>query len=78
MEGHKPDDLLRMLDEYRIEATLLTPDSAPALLLDLTQGWQKLYADDIAVVHIRTTPVAETRRPPLVSPGPSKDGLPDR
>jgi hypothetical protein len=68
MEGHKPDDLLRMLDEHRIEATLLTPGSAPARLLDLAQGWKKIYADDVAVVHVRTTP-AETTPAPLGAPG---------
>jgi hypothetical protein len=78
MEGHKPDDLLRMLDEYRIEATLLTPGSAPARLLDLMSDWKKLYADDIAVVHVRTTPVAEAPRPALGSRGRSEDSLPNR
>lgn len=69
VEGRRPDDLLRMLDEYRIDATLLMPDSPAARIIDHAQGWQKLYADDVAVVHVRTTPAAETPTRPLVPPG---------
>jgi hypothetical protein len=71
MEGHKPDDLLRMLDEYQVDATLLTPGSPPARLLDLAQGWQKLYADDVAVAHIRKTSAGEMPIAPLAAPGRS-------
>jgi hypothetical protein len=67
-EGRKPDDLLRMLDEHRIEATLLVPDSPAARLLDLTPGWKKLYADDIAVIHVRAAATAETPKAPLTPP----------
>lgn len=46
--------LLRMLDDYRIDATLLTPDAPAAQLLDHLPGWRRLYADRIAVIHVRS------------------------
>jgi hypothetical protein len=46
-------DLLRLLEEYRIAATLLTPATPAVALLDRLPGWQRVYADDIAVVHKR-------------------------
>lgn len=58
VEGRRIDELVGMLDEYHMEATLLAPDSPAARILDRTPGWQKLYADDVAVVHIRTTPAS--------------------
>ncbi len=66
-EGRKADDLLRMLDEYHMNATLLAADSPAARIMDLAQGWKKIYADDVAVVHVRTAPGAETPAP-LLSP----------
>lgn len=64
VEGRRIDDLVGMLDEYHIEATLLAPDSPAARILDRTPGWQRLYSDDVAVVHIRTAPAS----PPLLAP----------
>ena len=49
VEGRQPGDLLRMLDEYKMDATLLSPDSPAARIIDLAQGWKKIYADDVAV-----------------------------
>jgi hypothetical protein len=49
----KPENLFRMLDEYRIEATLMRTQSAATKLLDHIDGWHKVYADDIAVIHVR-------------------------
>ena len=46
-------DFLTLLDEYRIDATLLAPSTPSAALLDRLPGWKRLYADDTAVVHIR-------------------------
>ena len=54
VEGKKIDELFKMLDEYGIEATLLVAGSPAALILDQAQGWQRLYADENAVVHVRT------------------------
>jgi hypothetical protein len=69
VEGRKVDDLFKMLDEYHIEATLLVADSPAALILDHAQGWQRLYADDGAVAHIRTTPAAGTPTKQLAPAG---------
>lgn len=71
VEGRRVDDLLGMLDEYHIEATLLPPDSPVVRILDHAQGWRTLYADDVAVVHVRTTPAAVTPPAPLLAPGRS-------
>jgi hypothetical protein len=46
-------DFLRLLDEYRIAATLLAPTTPAVALLDRLPGWQRVYADEIAVVHKR-------------------------
>ncbi|MES5486371.1 hypothetical protein QMZ05_26745 [Bradyrhizobium sp. INPA03-11B] len=49
-------DFVKLLDEYKIDATLLSP-SAPAVgLLDRLPEWQRAYADDLAVVHVRRQP----------------------
>jgi hypothetical protein len=46
-------DFERLLDEYKIKATLLMPDDAAVAWLDRMPGWHRLYADRIAVVHVR-------------------------
>jgi hypothetical protein len=46
-------DFLRILDEYRINATLLSPQTPAVAFLDRLPGWQRIYGDDIAVVHVR-------------------------
>ena len=46
-------DFLRLLDEYRIGATLLAPSTPAVALLDRLPDWKRVYADDIAVVHTR-------------------------
>jgi hypothetical protein len=48
------DQLAALLDDNAIDATLLPPQLPAAKLLDRMSGWRRLYADDIAVVHIRT------------------------
>jgi hypothetical protein len=50
---HNIPDFFRLLDEYRIGATLLTPAAPAAALLDRSPGWQRFYSDDVAVVHVR-------------------------
>jgi hypothetical protein len=49
------DDTLRMLDGYRIDATLLNATSPLAYALDHVTGWKRLYTDDLAVIHVRTS-----------------------
>ncbi len=49
----QPENLFRLLDQYKIEATLMRTQSAATKLLDHIDGWQKVYADDIATIHVR-------------------------
>ncbi|MDB5605732.1 MAG: hypothetical protein JWP25_2632 [Bradyrhizobium sp.] len=53
VEGRKVDQLLRLLEDSQIDATLLVPASPAAQLLDHLPGWKRLYADDTAVIHVR-------------------------
>ncbi|AND92124.1 MULTISPECIES: hypothetical protein [Bradyrhizobium] len=52
-EGKKPELLPRLLDEYKIDATLLVADAPGPQILDQLKGWKRIYADDIAVIHVR-------------------------
>lgn len=49
----EPENLFRLLKDYDIEATLMRTQSAATKLLDHLDGWQKIYADDIATIHLR-------------------------
>ncbi len=47
-------DFLRLLDEYRVSARRCSRRRRrPSRLLDRLPDWQRIYADDIAVVHLR-------------------------
>jgi hypothetical protein len=46
-------DFLRLLDDYRIQTTLLAPATPAVGLLDRLPDWQRVYADGVAVVHAR-------------------------
>ena len=50
------DGLPKLLDQNRIAWTLIAPKRPAVLLLDHLSGWRRLYADDVAVVHVRTDP----------------------
>jgi hypothetical protein len=52
-EGKKPELLPRLLEEYKIDATLLGADMPGVQFLDHIKGWKRLYSDDIAVIHVR-------------------------
>jgi len=52
-EGKKPELLPHLLDEYKIDATLLVADAPGPQILDQLKGWKRIYADDIAVIHVR-------------------------
>ncbi|WP_028349333.1 hypothetical protein [Bradyrhizobium murdochi] len=47
------NQLLSLLKDYEIDAVLLTPATPAASLLDYLDGWQKVYADKNAVLHVR-------------------------
>ncbi|MBR0718052.1 hypothetical protein [Bradyrhizobium liaoningense] len=53
VEAKKLDNLTRLLEEHRIDATLLVADAPAAQVLDHISGWKRIYADDIAVIHVR-------------------------
>jgi hypothetical protein len=59
----KPENFFRLLEEYNIEATLMRTQSAANILLDHIDGWQKVYTDDIATVHMRKPGVVHTAEP---------------
>ena len=46
-------DFVRLLDEYDIQSTLLAPQTPAVAFLDQDPHWRRLYADDVAVVHVR-------------------------
>jgi hypothetical protein len=59
----EPENLFRLLEDYKIEATLMRTQSAATKLLDHIDGWQKIYADDIATIHLRKSGAAHTVEP---------------
>ena len=61
IEAKDVDLLLRLLETYRIDATLLNPTLPATKLLDHLPGWKRLYADDIAVIHVRDDRPATTQ-----------------
>jgi len=63
----EPGGLFRLLDQYQIQATLLRARSAAAKLLDHMDGWQKIYSDEVATIHLRKTGALHTANP-LVEP----------
>jgi hypothetical protein len=63
----EPESLFRLLDEYKIEATLMRARSPATKLLDHMDGWQKVYSDDVATIHVRK-PGALHAAEPAVDP----------
>jgi hypothetical protein len=53
IEGRRVDDLIGMLDEYQIEATLLFAKTPASQILDHIPGWKRIYTDDLVVIHVR-------------------------
>jgi hypothetical protein len=51
----RPDkkELTATLDEYRIRWTILDANDVVVPLMDAMPGWHRLYADKVAVVHVR-------------------------
>ena len=54
------DLFLNLLKTNGIDATLLTSNTPAVKLLDRLPGWKRVYADDRAVVHVRTAITAKT------------------
>ncbi|MES2031711.1 MAG: hypothetical protein V4477_21220 [Pseudomonadota bacterium] len=53
------NDFLKLLDDYKIDATLLEPDTPAVALLDRLPDWKRVYGDDVAVVHKRQSAAAK-------------------
>jgi len=49
------NELLGMLKKWEIDAVLLTPHTPAVGLLDRIGGWRRVYADQNAVLHVRTS-----------------------
>src|SRR5260370_26458677 len=48
----EPDNLFRLLEQYKIEATLMRTQSTPTNLLDRGDGREKVYSDQITTIHL--------------------------
>ena len=48
------NEFLDILKKWDIDAVLLTPHTPAAGLLDHIGGWRRVYADQTAVLHVRT------------------------
>ncbi len=48
-----PATLARLLDAHGVRWTLVRPQSGAARRLDADRAWRRLYADRLAVVHVR-------------------------
>lgn len=57
------DGLPKLIQKYRIEWTLMPPESAAVALLDHLPEWRRLYADKVAVVHVKKTAIEEAQKP---------------
>ncbi|MBR1214844.1 hypothetical protein [Bradyrhizobium sp. JYMT SZCCT0180] len=57
--------LLATLEKYQIDATLLGPDLPATKVLDHIVGWKRVYADNVAVIHVR-----DDQRKAAPSPAP--------
>lgn len=64
----EPDNLFRLLKDHDIEATLLRTQSAATKLLDHIDGWKKIYADDIATIHLRDPAAVHSAEPRVNAP----------
>ena len=61
----EPENLFHLLDQYKIEATFMRTQSAATKLLDHMDGWQKIYSDDIATIHLRKQDATHTLEPAI-------------
>jgi hypothetical protein len=50
------DELPALLTEYHAAWTIFPPDSQAVAVLDRLPGWRRFYADNLAVVHVKTAP----------------------
>ncbi|MFC0240157.1 hypothetical protein [Rhodopseudomonas telluris] len=60
-----PQTLFRLLEDFKIDATLLPTDDPATRLLDHVDGWQKVYSDDVATIHLRKPGAAHSAEPKI-------------
>ncbi len=60
-----PEEFFRLLADPRVEATLLRKQSAATAMLDHLDGWRRVYADDMAVIHQRDAAATHMLEPRL-------------
>jgi hypothetical protein len=60
---------LSLLDSYRIDAVLLSPAALPVQLFDRLDGWERVHADDKAVVYLRNPAAVHAREPRVKAEG---------
>ena len=61
IEARNVGELLKLLDRYQIDATLLNATSPAGYALDQVKDWKRLYKDDTAVIHVRTQTQTSTQ-----------------
>jgi len=61
LEGDERE-LMSLIDRYGIDSTLLTPSTPAVAIFDRLDGWQRVFADETAVVHVRK-PAASVKQP---------------
>jgi hypothetical protein len=54
----------QILQHHRVDATLLAPETPAIGLPDRMAGWKRIYADDLAVVHVRVAASRTGSEPP--------------
>ena len=54
--SNKPEKIQKVLNDFQISWTLLSPNSTALLYLNTRADWRKIYEDETAVVHIRQPP----------------------
>jgi hypothetical protein len=59
----EPGGLFRLLDGYQIQATLMRTQSPATKLLDHMDGWEKIYSDEVATIHLRKAGALHTASP---------------
>ena len=59
----EPGGLFRLLGEYQVQATLMRTQTPATRLLDHMDGWEKIYSDEVATIHLRKADALHTASP---------------
>jgi hypothetical protein len=54
-------ELISLIERYDIDSTLLMPATPAVKLFDRMHGWQRVFEDTTAVVHVRKPRPAPAR-----------------